>query len=136
MLFSRANYELSDSVVATGNWALPANTNWNDVDTMTIPVTTTVVCDLVCMFTCWIDGQFNTTGAHSRFKFVMDVTDSESYDHYGDTPRRTTHDVHTVFEAVAAGAHTVKVQIQRDTSTPAANMVSRRLTLLIRPQAI
>lgn len=137
LLINRANYELTDSVTTSVSWTLPSNVNWNDIDSMVLNITTTVVCDLICLLTCTIDDQQTATGQSCLFRFDMDgATQSESQQHDGGEDAYHIFTIHAVWEDLAAGAHVIKAQYQRTDFSKTAHMLARRLTVIVQPRAL
>ena len=110
------------------------NNTWEDITSMSVSVSPGETVNLVCLFTCVID-MASTNWEQNSFRFDLDgSTQSEEYYHHtnsnADTNLFRLITIHTVFESVASGSHTVKAQ-WKSPSDLNVNFITRRITVLV-----
>ena len=110
------------------------NSTWEDVNSMSVTVVPTATAELMCTFTCTIKSN-SVNWEHNYFKFLLDgTTSSESHRQIIDADAVTSRywivTIHTVFSAVSAASHTIKVQWQTQSDLDVI-FYERRLTVMI-----
>ena len=123
------------TVSSTSATTHSTNNTYEDVTGMSISHTTVVASSLFCEYTCEVTGTSDNF-EHIAFRFVLDgTTNSETWiklkDIYPSNNERHLITIHTVFENVSIGAHTVKVQWQDNGSNLNVTLHKKRLTMIV-----
>lgn len=129
-----ADFKESASDYASANWALPAATVYADVDSLSVAITTVKTCDLILMFTANVaELATDYTGTFNLKAFV----DAGALEVYTTAKKEGAMclNAHWYSAAVAAGAHTLKVQFMQSTLGGTRYMGSRRLSVIVIPVA-
>ena len=117
------------------NWAMPDNSNWNDVGGMSLSIATGATCDMIVSFSFNFDDLFST-GDLGELQSLVGAASSITYELRGHDTYMPLKSATWFHSAVSAGTATVKVQFRRPADRVNTRYITARtLTVTVLPRA-